>query len=195
MNNRNYVELVGIINQPEYSHENHGERFYSADIVIERLSGYRDYVPLIVSEHLLPLIGGTVLVTGQFRSCNITTNGKKSLKLGVLVDSIEGTNRPDMNKIVASGYVCKDPVNRKTLKGMNITDMLLSIPRKGNGKLDYIPCIIWERNALFAAKLPRETVVEIEGRIQSREYKKGKFVKMAYEVSIDRISVESEACG
>ena len=61
-------------------------------------------------------------------------------------------------------------------------------------KSDYIPCIIWGRNARFASRFEIGTKVRICGRIQSREYSKkvsdDEFeVRTAYEVSIMKMEV------
>lgn len=39
-------------------------------------------------------------------------------------------------------------------------------------KSDYIPCIAWGRNAAYAESLDVGTKLMLEGRLQSREYKK-----------------------
>jgi single-stranded DNA-binding protein len=59
-------------------------------------------------------------------------------------------------------------------------------------KSDYIPCIAWGRNAVYAGGLSVGTKIRVSGRMQSREYKKrlenGELVtKTAYEVSISRM--------
>ena len=60
------------------------------------------------------------------------------------------------------------------------------------GKSDYIPCITWGRNARFASTLEVGQRVQMQGRIQSREYVK-KISEdnlerhTAYELSASRI--------
>ena len=60
-------------------------------------------------------------------------------------------------------------------------------------KSDYIPCIAWGRNAVYTSELQVGCRIELEGRIQSREYKKrdeaGNITeKTAYEVSVITVS-------
>ena len=56
------------------------------------------------------------------------------------------------------------------------------------GKSDYIPCILWGRNASFTSTLGVGTHVEVEGRIQSREYRNSAGEnRVAYEVSCSSI--------
>jgi single-stranded DNA-binding protein len=62
-------------------------------------------------------------------------------------------------------------------------------------KSDYIPCIAWGRNANFADRLWVGTKIYIEGRLQSREYKKklednNVEMRKAFEVSILKLEGE-----
>ena len=68
---------------------------------------------------------------------------------------------------------------------------MLAVNRMYN-KSDYIPCIAWGRNAAYGGELTVGSKLKIEGRIQSREYRKrdeqgNAMVKTAYEVSIVKI--------
>ena len=68
---------------------------------------------------------------------------------------------------------------------------MLAVNRMYN-KSDYIPCIAWGRNAVYAGGLCVGTKIRISGRIQSREYRKrmedGNLItRVAYEVSIIKI--------
>jgi len=89
------------------------------------------------------------------------------------------------------GYICKNPVYRQTPLGREITDLLMAINRPYN-KSDYIPAIVWGRNAKFAKSLNIGDRIQLWGRVQSREYEKkldnGEVLKkVAYEVSISKI--------
>ena len=88
---------------------------------------------------------------------------------------------------------------RKTPLGREITDLLVAINRPYN-KSDYIPSIVWGRNAKFAKNLNVGDRIQMWGRVQSRVYDKkleeGNSVKKtAYEVSVSKIkkvSMEEE---
>ena len=102
----------------------------------------------------------------------------------------------DPNSIFLDGYVCKEPIYRKTPLGREITDLLVAINRPYN-KSDYIPSIVWGRNAKFAKSLKVGDRIQIWGRVQSREYEKKRedgepIKKVAYEVSISKIKKMSE---
>ncbi|MCC0660550.1 single-stranded DNA-binding protein [Clostridioides sp. ZZV14-6154] len=194
----NVVNLRGELdNKLEFSHEIFGEKFYNVRIKINRLSDSFDTLPMTVSERLLQDIDinkqNLVNVVGQLRSYNKTLNNKNRLVLTVFVreiKAIEEENK-DPNSIFLDGYVCKEPVYRKTPLGREITDLLVAINRPYN-KSDYIPSIVWGRNAKFAKNLKVGDRIQLWGRVQSREYEKkidedNVVKKMAYEVSISKI--------
>lgn len=196
----NKVNVIGkVVSDFCFDHEIYGEKFYAAKLLIHRLSDQVDVVPLMVSERLLDMSksyeGCTMAATGQFRSYNRHNGDKNRLVLTVFVREInfleEFTDYTKANQIYLDGYICKDPVYRKTPLGREIVDILLAINRSYK-KSDYIPCISWGRNARFASGLQVGTRVRIWGRVQSREYVK-RFSetecekRVAYEVSISRM--------
>ncbi|QWQ92367.1 single-stranded DNA-binding protein [Clostridioides difficile] len=194
----NVVNLRGELdNKLEFSHEIFGEKFYNMKIKINRLSDSFDILPMTVSERLLQDIDldkqNLVNVVGQLRSYNKTLNNKNRLVLTVFVREIKSIDEEnkDPNSIFLDGYVCKEPVYRKTPLGREITDLLVAINRPYN-KSDYIPSIVWGRNAKFAKNLKVGDRIQLWGRVQSREYEKkidenNVVKKMAYEVSISKI--------
>lgn len=196
----NQVSIVGeIISDFQYSHEVYGEGFYMVEVAVSRLSNFFDYIPLMISERLIDTsqsyIGQKVYVTGQFRSYNRHEELKNRLVLSVFVREIEfieeETEEMKSNQILLDGYICKDPIYRKTPLGREIADLLVAVNRS-YGKSDYIPCICWGRNARFAARFEVGVHVQIWGRIQSREYVKRLNEdevekRTAYEVSVSKI--------
>ena len=196
----NQVSIVGeIISDFQYSHEVYGEGFYMVEVAVSRLSNFSDYIPLMISERLIDTsqsyIGQKVYVTGQFRSYNRHEELKNRLVLSVFVREIEfieeETEEMKSNQILLDGYICKDPIYRKTPLGREIADLLVAVNRS-YGKSDYIPCICWGRNARFATRFEVGVHVQIWGRIQSREYVKRLNEdevekRTAYEVSVSKI--------
>lgn len=198
----NNVELVGeIVSDFSFSHESFGEAFYFVDVAVKRLSETFDYLPLLISEHLIDVnsdcIGKTIHVNGQFRSFNLHEEKKNRLILSVFVRELKLLDEIDedtsTNHIFLDGYICKEPIYRKTPLEREITDILIAVNRS-YGKTDYIPCIVWGRNARFVSRLEVGGHIQIFGRIQSREYTK-KISEtetenhIAYEVSASRIEV------
>lgn len=197
----NQATLSGeIVRNFEFSHEVYGEGFYTAMITSERKSGQKDIIPIMVSDRLVDVkedwIGRFVKVSGQFRSYNKHEGEKNRLVLSVFVREFEEYEAmPFMdneNHISIDGYICKQPTYRETPLGREIADILLALNRP-YGKSDYIPCIAWGRNARFASGFEVGTRLQIEGRIQSREYQKlisdDEFeTRVAYEVSVSRLT-------
>ena len=200
----NIVNLKGTIeNNLQFSHEIFGEKFYTTKIKINRLSESYDVLPITISERLLEEVdlneNKLVKVTGQLRSYNKNIDNKNRLVLTIFVRDIkqEEEDNKDPNSIFLDGYVCKEPIYRKTPLGREITDLLVAINRPYN-KSDYIPSIVWGRNAKFARNLNVGDRIQIWGRIQSRFYEKKideetTVKKVAYEVSVSKIKkVEEE---
>lgn len=196
----NQVSIVGtIVSDFRYSHEVYGEGFYMVDVSVNRLSDFVDIIPIMISERLVNVKenskGKIIYVTGQFRSYNRHEEKKNRLVLSVFAREVEfveeETDDLKSNQIYLDGYVCKEPIYRKTPLGREIADLLIAVNRS-YGKSDYIPCICWGRNARFASSFEVGSHVEIWGRIQSREYVKKinedeAQKKVAYEVSVSKI--------
>jgi primosomal replication protein N len=204
----NQVTVMGeIISDFTFSHEIFGEGFYMVDVSVKRLSDSFDSIPVMVSERLLDVstsyIGMLVCVNGQFRSYNRHEERKNRLVLSVFareiefVESVEESART--NQIFLDGYICKEPIYRKTPLGREIADLLLAVNRP-YGKSDYIPCICWGRNARYANNFKVGERCEVWGRIQSREYMKKldeEHVekRVAFEVSVSKLEVvEQDTC-
>lgn len=205
----NKVTLSGeIVSNFEFNHEVYGEGFYTFMLASERLSGAKDAIPIMVSERLIDVSadweGRFVEVSGQFRSYNKYEGERNRLILSVFVSEFEEVefeheepgSGNDENHIFLDGYICKEPTYRKTSSGREITDILLAVNRQ-YGKSDYIPCIAWGRNARFSSVLEVGTRLQIDGRIQSREYQKqiedGAYeTRTAYEVSVSKLTVVEE---
>lgn len=196
----NQVIIMGkVIGDFTFSHEIFGEGFYMLDVEVARLSESCDIIPLMISERLIDVEqdykGAYVCVSGQFRSYNRHEEKKNRLILSVFVREIEFIDELEesskTNQIYLDGYICKEPVYRKTPLGREIADVLLAVNRP-YGKSDYIPCICWGRNARYASAFQVGGHVLIWGRIQSREYVKRiseeeTEKRTAYEISVSKL--------
>lgn len=202
----NSVKISGVIfSEPEFNNTQYGESFYKMMILTERNSGTNDLVPVLISDRLINIrekhYGKYINITGQFRSYNEHEEKKNKLILYVFVKECEFVDKhgeDDVNYIELTGFICKEPVYRKTPLGREIADLLIAVNRP-YGKSDYIPCICWGRNARFVSKLCVGSQCKIIGRIQSREYTKTSDemikIKMAYEVSISQLEVFNDTGG
>ena len=199
----NKVFISGeIVTEAEFSHEVYGEGFYEMNVLVKRLSGQGDILPVTISERLISdkdlKVGVTINAIGQFRSYNKLVDGKSKLMLTVFVrELLDETPIKNPNSIVLSGYICKPPIYRTTPFNREIADILIAVNRSYN-KSDYIPCIAWGRNARFAKNLAVGERIAISGRIQSREYQKKVTdddikIMTAYEVSISKLAAYENA--
>ena len=89
----NYLTLVGkVTGEKKFSHEIYGESFYIFNLMIPRLSGNSDIIPITVSERLIKedtlQEGNKLLVKGQFRSYNSYENERNRLILTVFAKDI-----------------------------------------------------------------------------------------------------------
>ena len=204
----NHITLVGkITDEKKFSHEIYGEKFYTFDLSVPRLSGNADIIPVTISERLFKeedlVIDKKVKITGQFRSYNSYENDRNRLILTVFAKDIEFLPNQEeeivaskdliSNEVILTGYICKAPIYRQTPFGREIADILLAVNRAYN-KSDYIPCITWGRNARYCSKMEVGTEVKVIGRVQSRAYEKKHDdgtveQKIAYEVSISNLEV------
>jgi len=195
----NVVSVAGRLHTLSLSHKIYGEAFYTFLLECGRLSDQTDVLPVTVSERLLcrhPLCEGIrVGVRGQLRSYNKLEGGKVRLCLTIFAQGIDDDPEAQ-NEIELVGYLCKPPVYRVTPFGREITDMLIAVNR-AFGKSDYIPCIVWGRNARYAAGQEVGDKLALFGRVQSRAYQKtlpsGETIsRTAYEVSAARLEKQED---
>lgn len=180
-------ELAGL---PEFSHENHGRRFFRFLLEVPRLSGTVDRLPVIAEETLInsidPSGGGMLTVTGQIRSHNCRSDGARRLLIFVFASSIFAEDGEPINDVVLEGPLCKEPTYRRTPLGREICDVMLAVPRAFR-RADYLPCILWGRTAQEVSACHTRECIRITGRLQSRIYTKltedGPQERTAYEIS------------
>ena len=181
---RNDVLLEGIpVGAPEPSHENHGQLFYRQILEVPRLSGTADRLPLLKE-------GTSLRVEGQLRSFNNRSGPGRRLVLTVYARSLQPGLGEPVNRILLAGTLCKPPIYRRTPLGRSISDLILAVPRS-YGRADYLPVIAWGQVASQVCTLEAGAPLSLEGRIQSRGYRKvtetGPEERTAYEVSVMRL--------
>ena len=164
-NAANRIALTGALDTlPEYSHTNHDRKFYRLMLAVERLSGAVDLLPVLAAEDVLEqadlFCGERIAVTGQLRSFN--------------------NRAPEGRRLIISVY-------RRTPLGREICDVMLAVPRPYR-RTDYIPCILWGKNAQEAADALPGAKLRVTGRLQSRDYVKVvdgvSQTRTAYELSV-----------
>ena len=187
----NHITLRGTLaSLPQFSHENHGRRFFRFLLEVPRLSGTVDMLPVIAEEGILNSFGlsdGEMLtVAGQVRSHNVRNDGKRHLLIFVFANAIICEDGEPINDCVLEGPICREPTYRRTPLGREICDVMLAVPRAFK-RADYLPCILWGRTALEVSRCHTRDRVQICGRLQSRSYTKvtenGSEERTAYEIS------------
>ena len=180
--------------KPAFSHMSRSRRFFMFPLRVPRLSGAEDTINIICDEELMRSLepdGSSLLrVTGELRSYNNKSGVGNRLLVFVYANELEFCDGEAENSITLRGTVCKTPSLRMTPLGREICDVLIAVNRPF-GRSDYLPCICWGQNAREASLWCVGDSVELEGRIQSRNYIKnteGRQVKKtAYEVSASTV--------
>ena len=190
----NKIILNGMVSsEVEFSHEVVGEKFYTFFLNTERTSGIADVVKCMIPELYIDdiKVGNNVKLDGEIRTFNKIEEDRRKLDIFVFV-----TQKPEIqeepekyitNDGIIKGYICKKMPSRITPNGRHIAEVVVAVNRS-YGKSDYIPCITWGRNAERVDRFEIGKPVTLEGRLQSRTYKKcvgeGEYVeKIAYEFS------------
>lgn len=197
----NIVKLVGrVVKGPVFNHKAYGQDYYMIVLGMLRRSGYEDKIRLIVSENILcgrsPAVGEILEITGQIRTYNKDDNDKRKLEITIFVKNmtyIRGRKFDYENHVLLEGFICKTPTRRTSPLGREICDLMIAVNRLYN-KSDYIPSIAWGRNAVWCECLEVGDKIAVEGRIQSREYRKYTEEgcaenRTAYEVSVVKVEI------
>ena len=187
----NQITLRGSLHSlPEFSHENHGRRFFRFLLEVPRLSGAVDILPVITEQQILDAVdlsgGDMLMVEGQIRSHNLRTDGRRHLLIFVFATSVVAEDGESLNDVILEGLLCKEPIYRRTPLGREICDVMLAVPRAFR-RADYLPCILWGRTAQEISVCHTSDRIRIAGRMQSRTYTKltenGPEERVAYEIS------------
>lgn len=194
----NNITLFGKILDKQINHERKGKTFYSSHIEIERTSGVLDTLKLIYTDDLKDafVVDEKIAISGKTRSYSHalddkSQSNKTKLEVYVQVDDIL-SDKPEKNNLVKiTGIICKKPILRETPLKRSICDLF--IVNKDTGIYhSYIPVIAWGKVSKSCSVLEMGDEIEIEGRLQSREYTKtteNETVSFTtYEISADDIS-------
>ena len=178
------------------SHQVHGLDFYRFPLSVPRLSGREDRLNILLPAppegKTLPQPGDYLEVAGEVRSFNNRSGVGSRLVLTVFVRALYAAeeDEPDCNRLTLQGTLCRVPVYRRTPLGREISDLTLAVNRR-YGRADYLPVIAWGQAASQVSGLAVGDPLSLEGRVQSRIYRKmteiGPEERVAYEVSVMRL--------
>lgn len=202
----NKIKIAGVIkDMPQLilDASEFDRRRFETKIVAERKSGTEDVLILqfdgsaMKEEEFEKMAAGTcVIVSGEIRTENereiVPT--APTVKIFVAAGKVQIVDeiKEKVNEVKLCGHICKDPRQRTTAKGTHIADIMIAVKSKKN--VSFIPCICWQNVADAAGQIKKGTYVEVEGRFQSREYKKAiegstPYLMTAYEVSVAQLGV------
>ena len=191
----NMTRLCGSVDgKASFSHISRNRKYFVFPLRVPRLSGAEDVINVVCDEEKLQALepdGSPMLhVTGELRSYNNKSGVGNKLIIFVYANEMEFCDCEPENTISLRGTLCKQPSLRMTPLGREICDILIAVNRPF-GRSDYLPCICWGQNARESAKWSVGDTIEIEGRIQSRNYIKttdGRQIKKtAFEVSASTV--------
>lgn len=190
------VVLRGVLGSPpRFSHMGRNKAYYTFQLVVPRLSGTEDKLNIVCEKALLeatePQERSLLRVCGELRSYNNKSGVGSKLVIYVFAHELELCDGEPENSIYLKGALCKNPLLRTTPLGRDICDLLVAVNRP-YGHSDYLPCICWGKSAVEASKLGVGSIIELEGRLQSRDYIKVvdgiEQSRTAFEVSVAMLS-------
>lgn len=174
----NKIILAGkVYTEPEFSHECRGRELYKFFLETIRTSGTPDILPIMVDKSILGEIkkDDYVKLIGEIRTRNTQNEDGMKLEIKVHAKEFVTYENVDENDATLEGYICKNSFVRKTPLGRKIADVIIASHRNPNQKFtktDYIPCIFWSYAAGEVETFPLGTLVSVNGRLQSRNYRK-----------------------
>lgn len=210
LNQDNIATFIGTADTEIIKHHSSKNiNYYTFNLKIKRLSDVYDTIPVMLNERCYNNIGENihgkkVYCSGEVRSYNeqyYDNNNNLRYHVKVFIYAYDVTinvadNSDDMNHVHLSGYLCKDPIYRLTPNKKAITDLVIAVCRKNstNKKVDYIPAIAWNTNAVSASNISKNDRISVTGRFQSREYTKNigdkTMTRTSYEISISDLIID-----
>ena len=201
---KNLVLLRGWIEAPiKFDHQTENIAIYTTKLRIERKPGVVDIIPLSIKENKLallnvrPRIGDYMEISGRFYSQDVySLDKKRTLETYVYVRKIRfcDSRIPSTNEIHLTGEILKCRKPRKTKSGDSLIDFVLKVRRK-NHRFSKLPCIVWGTyNSFQIEGAGVGARLELDGRIQSREYRKNEngveISRTVYEVSVTDFEIK-----
>lgn len=205
---KNNSILVGTIaTAPKEFTLKNGKVFYEAIVEVERLSGAKDKIPVHFQRHMKDIVqqGNVVKINGNLRSRNeyVENYSRKRLLIYVYALEIEQLTQEDLknyetgnNIVELECILVKKAELRKTPLNKDIADCTIVFNREYR-KSDYFPCIAWKDEAEQISEYEVGTHLDVEARIQSRDYIKkyedgSEEQKTTIELSILKVNIKED---
>ena len=149
--NDSNVAIIGeVVQNGMFAYESDGENFYEILIKVANfqtaLIGNVTFLPVIISERILKNVqsckGERIFLSGCIYSyAKKAENGRSRLELKIVAQSLSQPGDLE-DQVIASmrGYLCKQPIVKKTDDGKTLVNALLCL-RRDEHISDYIPMI------------------------------------------------------
>ena len=197
----NSIKLKGILRDIEHSHTIGDIEYDKADLIVQRENGVDDIISLRFKKFSNTYKDGdTISLVGNVRSYSKQLQDGKN-KVDIYVFTYFDSPEEDdvTNSFVIDGRICKIEGVRILPNGKkNIHFIVANNLVTGDGKKlnSYLPCIAWGKTAQEISNMRVNDIVQISGKLQSREYKKyisdDDFeIRIAHELYVDSISKEN----
>lgn len=198
----NEIKLCGTIRNIEYSHSIGDIDYDKANLIVQRENGIDDIVSLRFKKFSNTYKDGdTVSLTGNVRSYSKQLlDGKNKVDIYVFTYFDSPEEDDVTNSFVIDGRICKIEGVRILPNGKkNIHFIVANNLVTGDGKKlnSYLPCVAWGKTAQEISNMRVNDIVQISGKLQSREYKKyisdDDFeIRIAHELYVDSINKEND---
>ena len=123
----NIVRLVGTAaGRPTLSHESRGEAFYRLPLIVRRLSGAEDEIPLLLRRGQLESLelqeADKLCVSGELRSFNNRSGEGARLVITAFVRALQFCEEEDENSVLlrGAGYLRPDAGSQPPLRALGL---------------------------------------------------------------------------
>ena len=167
----NDVILVGNLEAPlRYAYNEGKKRIFFGYLLVERLSGTVDHIPITIEEKHVSshMTSNNVKVRGYI--IGKTRNDKYNFSVRIYQwdipkeDSNEKTNRALM-----SGKICSDCIVKECKGNKILYNVLIASTINENIK-SYVPAFAWNNLGEYISKLKQGKRIFVDARIQSRRF-------------------------
>jgi len=190
MGENNHVEIFGRIKCIEFSHRCRGENYYKGILESKRYNGVIDEITIFTRKTNV-VVGTYYRISGKLYSRRkfIDPIGKR-LFINVFATGFkvgDDTMNVNCNIVELCGSVYKPVVAWTMPNGIHIVNVFIAVKSDDGKSIEYVPCIVWEKNAKLAASLVVNEKISVVGRLHSRRYEKNGEVRNVCELSVNKI--------
>ena len=194
----NKVNIIGVMIGVEPVDEVAGIPFngHILTILLQRNNEKLDEIIAVINNNIYDCVDKNgvnipVCVQGEMQTTRDWRSGK--VYKYIFVDKLTKVSLEDFhyaNRIKLKGTI--KHIAHRRLEGARITDFKVVVDNRLTGKVCYIPCVTWGKNADIVNKWKNGDTVYIRGKIRSRDYIKATEEgdieeKRTYEISVNTI--------